>query len=218
MMLGRKSTGRGASNGALYAGVRPLPGVEDLRPTLKSRPARRSVVVVVSQATGGRAETRRREFDADAIVSSHVAAWRWLADNSVGREWAVVIGDDALPRGNSFRYVLDFALDTSPAPIAQLHACPEHLAPTSTDEREWIIASRICGDIAVAVMTDVLGDLILHVRSQRSMERSVNAWLAHRGRTAACARLGLVDHRPGKASTPMTQTTQRACALRVGAA
>lgn len=137
---------------------------------------------------------------------NHALTWKWLAGYPT--EWAVVLEDDAIPV-DGFLPQLTAALNTAPSRIVSLYrghnvnnvvfekaglaACER------ADERDacWIMADQLLHAVAVAMHTDLIGDMLNHI-DRLPNDFPADERLSHFARSAkikpAYSWPSLVDH------------------------
>ncbi|UQB90880.1 MULTISPECIES: hypothetical protein [Mycobacterium] len=137
---------------------------------------------------------------------NHRRAWKWLADHAGGRGWCVVLEDDAQPISR-FRDELDAALAVTPSPVVGLYLPRERpryaqdriaQAVVRVGDASWITAPRTWSAVGIAILGDLVPDLVQHLDRDRDRNRPIDEaianWTVARGRAVAYTWPSLVDH------------------------
>lgn len=116
----------------------------------------------------------------------------------------MVLEDDALPVSR-FREELDAALAVAPTPVVGLYLPRERpqyaqdriaQAVVRVGDASWITAPRTWSAVGIAVLGDLVPDLVQHLDRDRNrpIDEAIGRWTVARNRPVAYTWPSLVDH------------------------
>lgn len=104
--------------------------------------------------------------------ANHEVCYEWLAETNA--PWSVVLEDDALPC-KDFRDQLRAVLKATPTPLLSLYlgrTRPPHWQPSIaqviTGDHHFLLGSELLHHVGVAIRTDLIGDMLTHIRADKA--------------------------------------------------
>lgn len=134
---------------------------------------------------------------------NHIKAWTYLADSPT--EWALVVEDDAEPV-DGFRTQMEQVLTAAPTSIVSLYLgrgyppqlqerCYQATAAADREQACWIVADNHLHGVAVAIKTELIGDMLTWVRqSPQPIDYAIRDWARHHQHLIGFTHPSLVDH------------------------
>jgi hypothetical protein len=137
--------------------------------------------------------------------NNHQLVWRQLAEENT--DWSVVLEDDAYPILD-FRTHLANALEAAPTPIVSLYLGkqrpPQHqqtiqdaLAKADANNAHWILATQLFHAVGVAIRTELIPDMLTHMRPYLPIDENIGAWSRRKGHPIGYTVPSLVNHLDG---------------------
>lgn len=136
---------------------------------------------------------------------NHRHVWSQLGHSPT--RWALVLEDDALPV-DRFLDQAAAALDAAPTPIVSLYLGTSRpiswqdrirQAVTRADKADacWITSAKLLHAVAVAIRTDLIGDMLNHLAPGTPIDNAISQWAVKRRHGIAYTWPSLVDHGDG---------------------
>ena len=144
-------------------------------------------------------------------------------------DWCVVAQDDALPVAQ-IHSAAPAALAHAPSPVVSFYlgtSYPEHtvaaarVAMLKADEADaaWILSRRLHWGVAVAIRTELVGDMLRTVRrSRRPYDERISRWAEAAGHKIGYTWPSLVDHADGESLVRNRRRVKPRIAYRTGTA
>ncbi|GAB3750001.1 hypothetical protein [Microlunatus parietis] len=185
-------------------------------------PSRSREATALAWALGG-----RLWLDEDQVGENANGDRCWAAYDPAAA-WHVVMQDDALPVADIARQA-PAALAAAPAPVVSFYLGTNYPPATVQPARRamaaandtgsaWITAPRLYWGVAVAIRTDLIGDMLAAVRRiSRPYDERISRWAETAGHSVAYTWPSLVDHADGPSTIPrLIQRLAPRRAYRVG--